>query len=164
PGIALHDASHDLTFLGGEFAEGALVLGVAQALQDDLASCGGRDPAEPLGGVVPLLEDIAGVVELLRQHPDQAGLPVDVDTGVRLVAIGMLVGGEQRRLDGLEHRLERDVLVPLYGTQRGDVDVHRSSQSCPCPPSSAASSAAGGGRNSTSTTARRSSVYSTRRR
>jgi len=50
------------------------VLGVAQPLQDDLAGGGGRDPAEPLGGVVPLAHELAVVGHLLCQHPDHAGL------------------------------------------------------------------------------------------
>src|SRR3712207_7312212 len=45
-------------------------------------------------------------------------------SGVRLVAVRVLVGREQRGLDRLEDRLERDVLVALDGAQRGDVDVH----------------------------------------
>ena len=140
------------------------MLGVAQALQDDLPGRGSRDPAEPLGSVVPFLHDVAGRVEFLRQHPDQSGLAVDVDTHVRLMTIGVLVRGKQRRLDGLEYRLEGDVLVAFNGAQRGDIDVHRSSKSCRRAPPRAASSSAGGGRNSTSTTARRSSAYRTRRR
>ena len=114
----------DLALLGGELAVGALVLGVAQPLHDHLARGGGRDPPEALGGVVPLLTGLAVVAGLVRQHADDPGLAVDVDPRVRLVALGVLVGGEQRGLDGLEHGLERDVLVALDGAQRGDVDVH----------------------------------------
>ena len=59
PGVALDDAGDDLALLGGELAERALVLGVAQALDDDLARGRRGDPPEALGGVVVLAEHLA---------------------------------------------------------------------------------------------------------
>ena len=47
--------------LAGELAEGALVLGVPQPLDDHLAGGGGGDPAEALGRVVPLRAGLAVV-------------------------------------------------------------------------------------------------------
>jgi hypothetical protein len=154
PGVALHLPVDDLALLGGELAVGAVVLGVAQAGQDHLAGRGGGDAAEALGGVVPLAHRLAVGAALLGHHADQAGLAVDVDARVRLVAVGVLVGGEQGGLDGAQHGVEGDVLVALDGAQGGDVDVHRaSSVSLAGVPPSSTTSASGGGRNSTCTAA-----------
>ena len=52
--VVLHDAADDVALAAGPLAEGVLVLGVAQPLQDDLLGGHRRDPAEVLRGVVPL--------------------------------------------------------------------------------------------------------------
>jgi hypothetical protein len=122
--VALDDAGDDLAFLGGELAERALVLGVAQALHDDLPGGGGGDAPEAFRRVVPLVGDRAVRGDLLGHHAHETGLAVDVDARVRLVAVGVAVGGEQGGLDRLQHGVERDLLVALDGAQRSDVDVH----------------------------------------
>lgn len=81
---------------------------------------------KPSGGVVPLGDEVAVRVELLRHHPHSAGPAVHVDTRVRLVPVGVPVGGEQGRLDRLNQRIERDVLVGLEDLQGCDVDIHLS--------------------------------------
>ena len=116
----------DVALAGGELAVVLLVLGVAQPLQDHLAGGGGRDPAESLWGVVPFVEDVAVFVGLARHHLHDAGLAVDVDAGVGLVALGVPVGGQQRGLDGVDDDVDRDALVGLDGVQCRHVDVHAS--------------------------------------
>jgi hypothetical protein len=154
--VALDDAGDDLAFLGGELAEGALVLGVAQALHDDLPGRGGGDAPEALRRVVPLVGDLAVRGHLLGHHAHQTGLAVDVDAGVRLVAVGVAVGGEQGGLDRLQHGVEGDLLVALDGAQRSDVDVHAGSSAVVS--ASSATSVSGAGLNSTSTAARSTSA------
>ena len=65
----LDHARDDVALLAGELTELALVLGVAQALQHDLLRGRRRDPAEALGGVVVLPDDVALLVVLLRPSP-----------------------------------------------------------------------------------------------
>ena len=113
PAVALNDARDDLAFTGGELAVGALVFGVSEALQHDLA-CGRRgDATKTLWRVVPLADDVAVLVGLPGDHPHDAGLAVDVDAGVHLVALGVPVGGEQRGLDRLEQFVDRDAPIHL---------------------------------------------------
>ena len=78
----------------GEIAEGALVVDVAQSLQDHLAGGGGGDPAEILGSVVPFADEIAVDIQLPRDHANDARFAVDVDTRFVLVTLGVAVGGE----------------------------------------------------------------------
>jgi hypothetical protein len=66
---------------------------------------------KPSGGVVPLLATRAVRGELLGHHAHQTGLAVDVDARVRLVAVGVAVGGDEGGLDRLQHRVEGDLLV-----------------------------------------------------
>src|SRR5581483_10096256 len=94
--VTLNHSGDDLALPGGELAVIALVLGVAQPLQDHLARGGGRDPAETLGGVVPFADDVAVVIGFAGDHPYRTGLAVDVDTRVGLVPFGVPVGGQQR--------------------------------------------------------------------
>ena len=147
----------DVALAAGELAEGVLVLGVAQPLQDDLPRGRGRDPAEALRGVVPLAGDRA--VRRRSPGPARATTPVlrsMLDARVRLVALGVAVGGEQRGLDRLQDGVERDLLVALDGAQRGDVDVHAGSSAVVS--ASSATSVSGAGLNSTSTAARSTSA------
>ena len=52
----LDDAGDDVALAARVLAEGHVVLGVPQPLQDDLLGGGGGDPAEAGGGVVELAE------------------------------------------------------------------------------------------------------------
>ena len=61
----LDQPGDDVALLAGELTELPLVLGVAQALQHDLLRGRGGDPAEALGGVVVLPDDVALLVVLL---------------------------------------------------------------------------------------------------
>ena len=61
------DAADEVALAAGVLAERALVLGVAQPLQDDLRAVVRRDPAEAVGGVVVLAERLAVLVDLLRR-------------------------------------------------------------------------------------------------
>ncbi len=86
----LDDAGDDVALLAGELAELHVVLGVAQPLQDDLLGGGRRDPAEALGRVVVLRDDVALLVGLGREHGDVAGLAVELDPRLRSGAPGVL--------------------------------------------------------------------------
>ena len=59
----------EVAVLAGVLAEVHLVLGVAQPLQDDLLGGRRRDPAEVVGGVVALRDQLALVVESPRRAP-----------------------------------------------------------------------------------------------
>ena len=122
--VALDDAADDVALAGRELAVVLLVLGIAQPLQDHLTCGGGRDAAETLWRVVPFVDDVAVVVGLARHHLDHAGLAVDLDARVGLVALGVPIRGQQRRLDGVDDHVDRDSLVGLDGMQRRHVDVH----------------------------------------
>src|SRR4029077_6227759 len=102
-------------------------------------------------GVVPFGDDVAVDVGLARHHLDEAGLAVDLDAGVGLVTFGVAISGQQRRLDGLDHHVDRDALVGLDGMQCRHVDVHAEASFPGWPASS--SSRWFGGENSTWTTA-----------
>ena len=115
PRVALHDAGHDIALVRGELAVHPLVLGIAQSLQDHLARRGGRDASETLWGVVPFVDEVAVAVTFAGDHLHHAGLAVDVDAGVGLMAFGMSVGRQQRRLDGLDDDVDRDSLVGFDG-------------------------------------------------
>src|SRR6476646_4280935 len=86
-GIALDDTGGDVTLPRRELAVVLLVLRVAQPLQDHLARRGRGDAAESLWGVVPFGDDVAVLVGLARHHLDHAGLAVDLDARVGLVAL-----------------------------------------------------------------------------
>jgi hypothetical protein len=93
----LDDARDDVALAAGVLAVGQRALRLAQALQDDLLGGARGDAAEALGRVVVLAQDAAVLAELLRQHGDLAARAVELDAGVRLRALGVAVGGEQRR-------------------------------------------------------------------
>ena len=125
----LHEAGHDVALAPGVLAVGLGALRLAQALQDDLLGGARRDAAEALGGVVPLAQDGAGLVDLRREDRDLPGGAVERDPGVRLVVLGVLVGGQQRRLDRLHDQVEGDVLLPLQAAEHVHVDLHDASSS-----------------------------------
>ena len=122
--VGLHHPGDDVALAPGVLAEGLVVLGVAQPLQDDLAGSHGRHPAEVGRRVVVLLDDRALVVEVLRPDDHLAGLPVDRDAGVRHGVRRVLVGAEQRGLQGADQVLEGDLLLTLDAAQGGQVDGH----------------------------------------
>ncbi len=123
-GIPLDDTADDIALAGGELAVVLLVLGISQPLQDHLTRGGRGDPTETLRRVVPFRDDIAVFVGFARHHLDHAGLAVDLDTRLGLVALGVAVRREQRRLDGVDDHVDRDALVGLDGMQRSHVNVH----------------------------------------
>ena len=82
PAVTLDHTGNDFALMGREFAVIALVLGVAESLQDHLPRGGGGDPPETLRRVIPLAEHVAVGVELLGDHPDRTGFSVDVDVRV----------------------------------------------------------------------------------
>jgi hypothetical protein len=120
----LDHAGHDVALAAGELAERLLVLGVAQPLQDDLLGGGGSDPPEPGRCVVVLAEHRALVVGLRRPNGDVTALALELDARGGLMALGALVGDEQRLLDGLDQGCEGDLLLALQRAQRAHVDVH----------------------------------------
>ena len=82
---------------------------------------------------------------------DHAGLAVDLDAGVGFVALGVAIGGEQCRLDGVDDDVDGDALVGLDGVQCRHVDIHAPASFPDWPASS--SSTLVRGENSTWTTA-----------
>jgi len=127
--------------MGGELTETALVLGVAQTLQDDLACGGGRDASESLGSVVPLLTDHVAVgIGVVRHHSHRTGLDVDIDPSVLLVPLGVAVRRQQRGLDRGDHSFDRDTFFGFDRSQRCNVDIHLSNPSSFSTSSNSASS------------------------
>ncbi|COX43779.1 Uncharacterised protein [Mycobacterium tuberculosis] len=157
PAIALDHSRNDLALAGGELAVGALVLGVAESLQHHLACRRGGDPAEALWSVVPLADEIASLIGLTGDHPNDTGFPVDLDARIGLVTLGVPVGSQQRGLDRFEQFIDRDTPVHLDGMQSSHVDVHAPAsvpRASPISEDWASSNSAGaGGENSTWTTA-----------
>ena len=123
-GVGLHHAGDDVALAPGVLAEGLVVLGVAQPLQDHLPRRHRRDPAEVGRGVVVLLLDLTVGADVLGPDDDVAALAVDGDPGVRHRVRRVPVGGEQRRLERVDERLEGDLLLPLDAAQGGEVDRH----------------------------------------
>ena len=95
-----------------------LALGLADALQDDLLGRLRGDAAEVGRRVVPLADDVAVFVELLRDHADLAGLDVDLDERF-LGGFGhALVRGDERVRQRLQHDLFGDALLDRERRER----------------------------------------------
>ena len=88
----LDDTRHDVAFPAGVLAEGELVLGVTQPLQDHLARGGRGDPAEAIGGVVVLAARRPVLGGLAGPDGDVATAAVDLHPGGGRGARGGLVG------------------------------------------------------------------------
>ena len=107
----LDDAGHDVALAPGVLLVLEVALDLPDALEDDLLGRLGGDPAEVVGGVVPLADDVAVLVELLAVDPDLARVGVDRDDRL-LGGVGTaLVGGDQGVGQGVEQRLDGDPLV-----------------------------------------------------
>ena len=89
-----------------------VALGLADALEDHLLGGLGGDAPEVLGGVVPLLDDVAVLVELLAVDPDLPRLGIDRDERLFGRAGTPLVGGDEGVGERVEEGLGRDPLVP----------------------------------------------------
>ena len=114
----LDDPGDDVAFAAGVLLVLHLALGLADALQDHLLRRLRGDAAEVGGRVVPLPNDVAVFVELLRDHADLAGLDVDLDERF-LGGVGhALVRGDERVRQRLEHDLFRDALLDGERRQR----------------------------------------------
>ncbi len=134
----LDDAGDDVALAARVLLVLHLALGLADPLQDHLLG-GLRGDAPEVGGrVVPLPRDVALFVELLGDHPDLAGLDVDLDERL-LGGLGhALVRGDERVGERLEHDLLGD---PLLDGQRRKRFEHLgiftpsppSSHHCRCP-------------------------------
>ncbi len=70
--VDLQRAGDEVAFLAGVLAVGQLALGLAQALHQHLLRGLRDDAAEVVRVVDPLGDDVAVVVELLREHGDLA--------------------------------------------------------------------------------------------
>jgi hypothetical protein len=125
----LDDARDDVALLADELAVRHVVLGLAQALHDHLLGGGRRDPAEAGRGVVPLAQQLARLVHLLRPDGDVPVGAVELDAGVLGMARRALVGDEQRLLDRLDEQVEADVALTFEAAQQPHVDVHGYSSS-----------------------------------
>src|SRR5690606_26584651 len=102
---------------------------IAETLEDHLPGGRGGDPAEVGRGVVVFADDIALLVTLRGQYLHSSGLAIQMHPGAADRVIGLVVGVEQRLLQGDDQDLERDLLVPFDGAQHRHVDVHQSSSS-----------------------------------
>ena len=114
----LDDAGDDVAFLAGVLLVLLVPLDLANALEDDLLGRLGGDAAEVVGRVVPLVEDVAVLVELLAVDADLAGLRVDRDDRLLGGVRASLVGGDERVGQRVEQRVDRDALVPGDLAQR----------------------------------------------
>ncbi len=120
-----------------------LVGRLPQPLQDHLLGGHRGDAAEVVRSVVPLAGDHAVAVELLGEDSRDPGPAVDLHPRVRVRSVGVPVGGEQRRLDRSEDRLDWNLSFLRQGTQRREIDIHdppSSSRSSPAANSSPANS------------------------
>ena len=73
----LHDSGDQVALASLVDLEHLLSLGVTQPLQDDLFGGLRCDAPEITRGVLPLIDDVAVLVELLAVHDDLAGVGVD---------------------------------------------------------------------------------------
>ena len=81
------------------------------------AVCAAMRP-KSFGRVVPLLDDVALFVELLRDDVDVAGLDVDLDERFFGGVGHALVRGDEGVRQRLQHDLDRDPLLALDGVER----------------------------------------------
>src|SRR5690606_39237516 len=102
----LDHARDDVALLADELTEVTVVLGVTEAREHDLLGGRGSDPTEAVGSVVVLGDLVALVVELRSEDRDVTGLAVDLHARPGLRAGGLLVGDEERLLDGLHEHAE----------------------------------------------------------
>ena len=117
----LDDAGDDVALAAGVLLVLHLALGLADALQDHLLGRLRGDAAEVGGRVVPLADDVALFVELLRDHADLAGLDVDLDERFFGGFGHALVRGDERVRQRLQHDLLGD---PLLDRERGERFEH----------------------------------------
>ena len=88
-----------------------VALGLPDPLEDDLLGRLGGDATEVVGGVVPLADDVAVLVELLAVDADLARLGIDGDDRLLGRTRPALVGGHEGVGQRVEQRLDRDPLV-----------------------------------------------------
>jgi hypothetical protein len=114
-GTLLDDPGDDVALATPELAEHLLVLGITQPLHDRLPRRGGRDPTEPLGGVVPFPDEVA-VLPLLGPDDHVAAGAVELDPGRRLGALVAVIGQQQSLLDGADQQVERYFFFAFEGS------------------------------------------------
>jgi hypothetical protein len=102
----LYDARDDVALTAGVLAVGDLVLGVAKPLQDHLPRGGGGDATEARRRVVVLAQDVAFRTDLLREHGDLTGTPVEDDTCVLLRTLCAVVRREHRGFECFHDEVE----------------------------------------------------------
>ena len=122
----LDDAGDDVALAAGVLLVLHLALGLADALQITcLAVCAAMRPKSS-GVSSHSRDDVAVLVELLRDHADLAGLDVDLDQRL-LGRVGhALVRGDERVRERLEHDLDRDALLALDVLERlHHLGIHR---------------------------------------
>ena len=128
PGIPalLDHPGHDIALAARVFAEGQLVLGITEPLQDHLPCGGGGDPAEAVRRVVILPDYFAVIARFPGPDSYVAAAPVHLDPCRRRRAVAAVVGDKQRVLDRLDGQVHRDVLLGLQAAQDIKVNVHLS--------------------------------------
>ena len=122
--LLLDHAADNVALAPGILTESELVLGVAQALKNDLLRRGGRDSVEVAGRVVEFADRVTVVVHLGGKNRHLAGGPVDQGPRVSVRALGPLIRNQQRGFDRLDKQFERDVLLAFEAAQGSHVDVH----------------------------------------
>ena len=114
----LDDPGHDVAFATRVLLVLHVALDFADALEDHLLGRLGRDAPEVVGGVVPLADDLAFLVELLPVDPDLPRVGVDGDDRLLRRVGAALVGGDQGVGERVEQGLHRDPLVARDLAQR----------------------------------------------
>ncbi len=114
----LDDPGDDVALAAGVLLVLHLALRLTDALEDHLLRGLRGDAAEVVRRVVPLLDDLAFLVELLGDDVDVAGLDVDLDQRLVRRVGHPLVRGHQRVRERLEHDLDGDALLALDRVER----------------------------------------------
>ena len=110
----LDDSSDEVALSALVHLIDAFALCLAQLVLHDLLERLSGDPAEGLAlrSVLPLVDHVPVLVEVLGIHNDLAGLGVDRHSSLFGSPRASLVGGDQRVGEGIENRINANPLLP----------------------------------------------------
>ncbi len=109
----LDDGSDQVAFPSGVDVVYLFPLGVPQPLLDHLLGSLGSDPSEIVGGVFPLPNHVAVLIQLLCIDNDVAAVGIDHNAGLFGGTGTALVGGDQCIRQGIEDRFDGHPTFPL---------------------------------------------------